>query len=97
MPTDTAMEIHKSYLLKQQQNPGADQATLFKYILWDRFTGMMISDNEISQIAAQTRTLADLSFEVISREKPTMAEGRLAQSARDAIRRYYSMNFPQGL
>lgn len=97
MPTDIAMEIHKSYLLKQQQNPGADQATLFKYILWDRFSGMMIPDNEISQIAGRSRTLAELSFEVIAREKPNMAEGRLAQSARDAIKRYYSMNFPKGL
>ncbi len=96
MPTDTAMEILKSYKLKEQQNPGADQATLFKFILWDRFNGLTISDSEIQDIASRSRNLAELAFEAVSREKPTMAEGRLAQSAKDAIKRYFSMNYPQG-
>lgn len=91
------MEILKSYKVKEQQNPGANKATLFKYILWDRFNGLMIPDSEINQIATQSRSLAELTFEALSREKPAMAEGRLAQSAREAIKRYFSMNYPQGL
>lgn len=91
------MEIHKSFLVKTDQNPTAPQATIFKYILWDRFNGLTISDNEISQIASQCSTLAELAFEAISREKPTMAEGRLAQSAKDAIQKYFRLNYPQGL
>ncbi len=97
MPTDTAMQIHQSFELKQKQNPSADQVTLFKYILWDRLSGLTVPDSEIDQIATQARNLADLTFETLTREKPTMAEGRLAQSAKDAIKRYYSMNYPAGL
>lgn len=96
MPSNTAMEIFSAYKAKQQQNPSADQATLFKYILWDRFRNAMITDADIEQIARQARNLNELSYAVLSREKPAMAEGVLAKSARDAIKQFFSMNFPDG-
>jgi len=97
MPTDTAMQILSAYKLKQKQNPVADRATLFKYILWDRFSGKMISDSELNGVAADSASLSELAYAVLVREKPAMAEGVLAQSAKDAIRRYFRMNYPDGL
>ena len=97
MPTDTAMDILNAYRLKRKQNPTADRATLFKYILWDRFAGKMIADADLAAMADSAQTLADLAFAVLAREKPALATGRLAQSARDAIRRYYVMNYPDGV
>ena len=97
MPTDTAMDILNAYRLKRKQNPAADRATLFKYILWDRFSGRMVADAELAAMADAAQTLADLAFAVLVREKPALATGRLAQSAREAIRRYYVMNYPDGV
>lgn len=96
MPTNTAMEILHAYKIKQQQNPAADRATLFRYILWDRFRHAMITDAEIDRLVGDCTTLNQLAFAVLAREKPAMAEGVLAQSARDAITRYFSMNYPDG-
>ena len=97
MPTDTAMDILSAYRLKRKQNPAADRATLFKYILWDRFAGKMVADDDLAAMAGSARTLADLAFAVLAREKPAMATGLLAQSAREAIRRYYRINYPDGV
>ncbi|MDC0335348.1 hypothetical protein OAN24_00415 [Pseudodesulfovibrio sp.] len=97
MPTDTAMEVFNAYKRKRDQNPAADQPTLFKYILWDRFSGSMVMDSDIDAMVTVSKSLSDLAFQVLAREKPAMAEGRLEQSARDAIKRYYSMNYPDGL
>jgi len=96
MPTDTAMDILTAYRLKRRQNPAADQATLFKFILWDRFAGKMVADADMADMAASARTLADLTFAVLVREKPALATGRLADSAREAITRYYRINYPDG-
>ncbi|MEF2229831.1 MAG: hypothetical protein V3571_02800 [Pseudodesulfovibrio sp.] len=97
MPTDTAMDILAAFRLKRKLNPAADRATLFKYVLWDRFSGRMVADAELADMAASARTLADLAFAVLAREKPALAQGRLAESARDAIRRFYAMNYPDAL
>jgi hypothetical protein len=94
MPTDTAMEILAAYRAKRRLNPAADKATLFKYILWDRFKGRMIQDSEMDRMAAGAATLAELSLVVIGREKPALVAGRLEQVAREAIRKYYVLNFP---
>lgn len=91
------MEILRAYRRKREQNPAADRPTLFKYIVWERFDGRLVMDSDLDAMVAQSASLADLAFHVLSREKPAMAEGRLAQSARDAIRRYYKQNFPDGL
>ncbi|MGL1863226.1 MAG: hypothetical protein OCC46_11945 [Pseudodesulfovibrio sp.] len=96
MPTDTAMEILSAYKLKRKQNPAADQPTLFKFVLWDRFSGAMVMDSELANMVTASPSLSELAFQVLAREKPAMAEGRLAQSAREAIKRYYSMNYPEG-
>jgi len=96
MPTDTAMEILNAYKQKRQQNPAADQATLFKYILWDRFTGKMVTDSELGDMASSSRTLSDLALQVLKREKPTMATSRLERNAQDAIKHYFMMNYPDG-
>jgi hypothetical protein len=97
MPTDTAMDTLRAYRLKQKQNPNADRTTLFKYILWDRFSGRLVPDAELTAMAESSASLAELAFAVLAREKPAMAEGRLAASARDAIRRFFEMNYPAGL
>ncbi|QJB55958.1 hypothetical protein [Pseudodesulfovibrio sp. zrk46] len=97
MPTDIAMAILNAYKLKRQQNPAADQATLFKYILWDRFKNNMVTDAEMAQMATTAKSLSELSLMVLKKEKPTMSEGLLEKSARDAIRQYYVMNFPDGV
>lgn len=97
MPTDTAMETLSAYKLKRKQNPSADQATLFKYVLWDRFSGKMISDSEIDAMAKNARTLGELALEILKREKPAMADGRLEASARDAIKHYFVINYPDGI
>lgn len=96
MPSNTAMEIFSAYKTKQQQNPSADQATLFKYILWDRFKNVMITDADIERIARESKNLNELAYAVLSREKPSMAEGVLAKSAKDAIKQFFSMNYPDG-
>ena len=96
MPTNTAMEILNAYKTKQRQNPAADQTTLFKFILWDRFNNAMVTDAEMAEIVRDSKNLNELSFNILVREKPSMAEGVLAQSARDAIKQYYAMNFPDG-
>ena len=97
MPTDTAMEILSAYRRKRDQNPTADRTTLFKYVLWDRFSGRLVADSELADMAAASATLSELAFNVLKRERPAMAEGRLEQSARDAIRTYFRMNYPDGL
>lgn len=91
------METLKAYRLKQKQNPNTDRTTLFRYILWDRFSGRMVTDEELNSMAASADTLAELAFAILTREKPTLAEGRLARSARDAIRQFFVMNYPDGL
>lgn len=96
MPTDTAMEILRAYRRKQKQNPNADRSTLFKYILWDRFSGRLVADAELEEMAGAA-TLADLAFAILAREKPAMTEGRLERSARDAIQRFFEMNYIDGL
>lgn len=97
MPTDTAMEILSAYKLKRQQNPAADQPTLFKYILWDRFKNAMVTDAEMLEMASSARKLGDLALMVLKKEKPAMSDGLLEKSARDAIQQYYRMNFPDGV
>ncbi len=97
MPTNTAMETLSAYKLKRQQNPAADQATLFKFILWDRFSGKRIEDSELKAVASASRNLSELAFAILVREKPTMAEGLLKKSAKDAIRQYFIMNYPDGV
>jgi len=97
MPTDTAMEILSIYKLKRQQNPAADQATLFKYILWDRFKNAMVTDAEIAEIATSAGKLSELALMILKKEKPAMTDGLLEKSARDAIRQYYVMNYPDGV
>ena len=91
------METLRAYRLKQKQNPNADRSTLFRYILWDRFSGKLVTDGELDAMAASSNTLAELAFTVLAREKPALAEGRLARSARDAIRQFFVMNYPDGL
>lgn len=97
MPTDIAMEILSAYKLKRKQNPAADQQTLFKFILWDRFSGKMVTDAEMADMAAASKSLSDLAMSVLKKEKPAMADDRLEQSAREAIRQYFVMNYPDGL
>ncbi len=97
MPTDTAMDILNAYRVKKNQNPAADQGTLFKYILWDRFAGKMVTDAELAEMVAASRTLSALALAVLLKEKPAMEDDRLRRSAQEAIRRFYSMNFPDGL
>ena len=96
MPTNTAMEVYNAYKLKQQQNPAADQKTLFKFILWDRFNNAMVTDAEMASIVEQSKNLNELAYNILIKEKPSMAEGILAQSAKDAIKQYFVMNFPDG-
>jgi len=97
MPTDTAMEILSAYKLKRTQNPAADQPTLFKFILWDRFKSAMVTDAEMLEMSSSARNLSELALMVLKKEKPAMSDGRLEQSARDAIQKYYRMNFPDGV
>jgi hypothetical protein len=94
MPTDTALEILAAFRQKRRLNPAADRATLFKYVLWDRFKGRMILDSDIDRMVAQSSTLGDLAFHVLAREKPAMTDGRLEQTAREAIRKYFVLNCP---
>lgn len=97
MPTDTAMAVLTAYKAKRRANPAADRTTLYKYILWDRFSGAMVSDAEILEMAASSRSLSELAFAVLAKEKPAMAQGSLADSAREAIRQFFAMNHPDGL
>ena len=96
MPTDTALEILSAYKLKRQQNPSADQPTLFKFILWDRFKNVMVTDAEMANMAASATNLSELALMVLKKEKPAMADGLLEKSARDAIRKFFVMNYPDG-
>ena len=97
MLIDIAMDILRAYQLKQKQNPDADRTTLFKYILWDRFSGRLVTDAELNAMAGSSDNLADLVFAVLAREKPTLTQGRLAVSAQDAIKRFFERNYPAGL
>jgi len=94
MPTTTALELLNAYKLKVRQNPTADRATLFKYLLWDRFSGKMVTDAELGEIATSSRNLAELTFKVLSREKPNMVAGGLEKASMTAIKQFYVMNFP---
>lgn len=97
MPNDTALAMHKAYITKRKQNPAADKATIFKYILWDRFNNKMVTDAEMLEMARSARSLSELTYAILCKENPAMAEGRLAESAQSAIRSYFNMNFPDGL
>lgn len=97
MPTNTAMDILKAFKLKQQQNPAADRSTLFKYLLWDRFSGKMVTDAEMEDMVRNAGSLANLTLMVLQKEKPAMEDSRLEASARDAINQYFRMNYPEGL
>ncbi|QGY39401.1 hypothetical protein GM415_04450 [Pseudodesulfovibrio cashew] len=97
MPTNIAMEILSAWKRKRNQNPSADQATLFKYILWERFADRMIADDEMEAMAHGATSLADLALRVLQREKPAMKEEPLSSSARTAIRQFFVMNYPEGL
>ncbi len=96
MPTDTAMQILSAFKLKRQQNPAADQTTLFKYVLWDRFKNAMVTDAEMAEMSSSAGKLSELALMVLKR-KPAMADGLLEKSAREAIRQYYVMNYPDGV
>ncbi len=82
MPTDTAMQILSAYKLKQKQNPVADRATLFKYILWDRFSGKMISDSELNGVAADSASLSELAYAVLVRENRPWPKGSSPKAQR---------------
>lgn len=97
MPTDTAMAILNAYRIKRKQNPATDRATLFKYVLWDRFDGTMVSDDDIADMVADSPTLAELSLHVLKRENPAMADPMLEKSAKSAIWQYFVMNYPDGV
>ncbi|WP_243544605.1 hypothetical protein [Pseudodesulfovibrio tunisiensis] len=94
MPANTALELLTAYREKARRNPSADRRTLFKYLLWDRFRNRMILDEDIEEMAAASRNLCELTFRVIAREKPHMAEGRLAQAVRDQLRQFFTLNAP---
>jgi len=94
MPATTALELLTAYKLKVRQNPAADRATLFKYLLWDRFKGKMIMDAELNEMATSSSNLSELSFKVLSREKPSMVAGKLGSDAQTAIKQFFVMNFP---
>ena len=97
MPTNTAIDVLKAYKLKRQQNPEAGEKTLFKYILWDRFKDRMIADAEIDAMAEDAASLSELSYAILAREKPQMAEGKLADEAREAIQTFFRNHHPDGL
>ena len=97
MPTNTAIETLKAYKLKRQQNPYAGDTTIFKYILWDRFKDRMIQDSELDAMAENAGSLSELAYAILAVEKPQMAEGKLAQEAKEAIRKFFENNHPAGL
>lgn len=94
MPATTALELFNAYKLKIRQNPGASRTTLFKYLLWDRFKGKMIMDAELNEMATSSANLSELSFKVLSREKPNMVAGNLEAAAKSAIKQFFVMNSP---
>ena len=91
---DTALELITAYRLKRARNPLADRATLYKYLLWDRFSGRMVLDAELDEMARDAGNLLELTLRVIGREKPGLAAGSLRQPLERELRRFFELNAP---
>lgn len=95
MPTEIALEILKAYREKQRLNPGAPRATLFRYIVWDRFQGRMIMDSELDAMAAASSSLQELAYTIIAREKPHLVRDSLARTVDQELTKFFELNAPE--
>lgn len=91
---DIGLELLNAYKVKRRQNPLADRATLFKYLLWDRFQGKMILDAEIEDMAAEAANLSELALAVLMRERPHLDSPETRQSAARELERFFRLNAP---
>ena len=94
MPTDTALALIAAYRAKRKSNPDLDRATLYKYVLWDRFQGAMILDREIDEMAGAAESVYELAVMVALHERPQLAEPGLRATLEKELARFFDLNAP---
>ena len=91
---DVGLELLQAYKRKRSQNPTLDRATLFKYLLWDRFEGRMVLDSELEAMARASANLYELSLAVLFRERPHMDGPGQRDVAEKELARFFKQNAP---
>jgi len=95
MLNEIALEILKAYREKVRLNPAAPRATLFKYIVWDRFKGRMIMDAELDAMATSSTCLQELVYKIVAREKPHLVRDTLAMTVEQELTKFFELNAPE--
>lgn len=94
MPLSIAREILDAYERKRRKDPSADRATLYKHLLWDRFQGRMILDEELEDMARNSANLLELTLRVLEREKPNVLARGLRGSVEHELNLFFKLNAP---